>query len=454
MKELDDNIYNLKREILTEVARISFKGTLNEESDKIPYKIIPGSTAKYRCCVYKEREIISQRVRMICGKKPLPKALNDKNDLHEIIHVIDTACEECPISRFIVTENCQNCLSKRCKSVCKFNAISLNGKRVHIDKNLCKECGRCKDVCPFNAIADLMRPCIKSCPVKAISEDEQKKAVIDYSKCIHCGNCVVQCPFGAISDVSYIVDVIELLKSSFKTYALVAPAIEEGQFGNSSFKAIETAILGLGFEGVYQAAEGAELVAEEEAHLFKSFIEENKYMTSSCCPSFVELINKHFPQLKNKLSPSVSPMIKTAEIIKNKHPEAKIIFIGPCISKKLEIINSSMGKLVDYVITFEELFALFKAKSLVPVESEEKFSKKEPKRAGQKICKSGGLSEMLKDALLEVDASMAFDPLKCNGVKECKKSLLLAQKNKLDKNFIEGMICEKGCIGGPAVVKT
>ena len=109
-----------KEQTLTRVAQLAFEGNLNHESmENIPFEIIPGTKPQFRCCVYREREIIHQRVRLAIGKHP-----NGKGESTGIINVIPAACEGCPIQRFSVTENCQKCLAKKCQEACPFGAIS------------------------------------------------------------------------------------------------------------------------------------------------------------------------------------------------------------------------------------------------------------------------------------------------------------------------------------------
>ena len=155
----DGNVIRIKHDVLYEVAKLAFAGELDTKRDHIALELIPGPTPKFRCCIYKEREIIRQRVRLAEGKAPGP--VDDGN----IIQVISSACEDCPISSYTVTENCQNCIGKACINACKFGAIEMGRDRSHIDASKCKECGKCAQACPYNAIAHLKRPCKFSCPV-------------------------------------------------------------------------------------------------------------------------------------------------------------------------------------------------------------------------------------------------------------------------------------------------
>ena len=203
MRKFDTKIQHLKYKVLREVAKLAWEDKLLENLMDIPGKLIPGKEATMRCCVYKERAILGERVKIAMG--------GDKTNPN-VIEVIEIACDECPVGGFEVTNACRGCLAHRCEDVCKFGAISFDDNHVaHIDKSKCKECGACAKVCPYTAIVSRKRPCQNACKVKAISMNDEKAAKIDNSKCIQCGACVYQCPFGAISDKSYILDAIEIL---------------------------------------------------------------------------------------------------------------------------------------------------------------------------------------------------------------------------------------------------
>ncbi len=450
MRKFDTVISKMKYDIYKSVAQYAYEGTLDERKDDIPYQIIPGTKSSFRCCVYRERAITFQRVRLAMGKTP-----NDSENsiLHKeddnIVYVINAACEQCSINRFTVTENCQGCLAKKCRESCAFKAISFVNRKAHIDQDLCKECGRCYSSCPYNAIADQMRPCKRACPVDAIHIDEERKAVIDYNKCIKCGKCATDCPFSAISDKQYIVPVIEAIKSEKPVYAAIAPSIE-GQFGDKvTLGMIKSGIKKLGFEDVYEVALGADMVAAHEAEEFKDNIEQKGVMTSSCCPSFVNLIKKHYPQMEDKISTTVSPMTAIARYIKQKKGDCKVVFIGPCMAKKAEAYDFDDG--ADYVLTYEELEAMLGAKEidLPKCESE---ADEQATSAGKLFARSGGVTDAVNKAMYEMNYNAKLIPSKCNGVEECKKAITLAKSGKLDANFIEGMVCANGCIGGPSAI--
>ena len=437
--QFDNDAKQLKFEVLTKVAQLSFAGELEESIDKIPYEIIPGTVPKYRCCVYKEREIIRERVAVARGKDP-GAVQNDG-----IVVVLPAACEGCPINRFTVTTNCQRCMAKKCVAACPFGAISVTGKSAYIDQTKCKECGRCAAACPYNAISDTMRPCLRSCPVDAISMDNTKQATINYERCIGCGACTMNCPFGAISDRSSMVKVIEELKGKKKVFACFAPAIE-GHFGAATVGMIKAALREVGFDGVYEVSLGADAVAQHEAHELKMSVETGRKMTTSCCPAFVSMIQKHFPRLVPNMSRTVSPMTATARYIRLNHPGAEVVFIGPCIAKKQEAerVNDS----ADFVLTFEEIAAMFEAKGINPSNMAE--NEQDGSVYGKGFAQSGGVAGAVMRVLEEENVEMAVSCKKCTGAKECKKALMILNAGRLPENIIEGMACEGGCIDGPA----
>lgn len=445
MLEKNYNINNIKHEVLLEVAKLAKENKLRDV-DKIPYQMIEGPKSNFRCCIYKEREIISQRVRLAQGKSPSP---NDENK--NIVQVISSACEGCPIARYVVTDNCQKCMSKKCQQACKFKAITMNKDRAYIDPSVCKECGACTLACPYNAIADLMRPCKRSCPVEAISMDENNIVIINEERCINCGSCIKDCPFGAISDRSFMVDVIKLIQSGIPVYASVAPAIE-GQFGKGvSLGVLRNAIKKLGFADMYEVAIGADIVAVNEA---KELIESKKIehkMTTSCCPAFVNMIKKHFPTVIDCISTTVSPMTVTARLIKASNPDSVVVFIGPCIAKKGEVLDSVTQGSADYALTFEELGVLFEA-----YEIDLDTNVKELQQAsvyGKQFAHSGGVTDAVVHAIEEEGLeSSEFKIRQCNGAIECKKALMILKSGKLPEDLIEGMACEGGCMNGPASV--
>ena len=439
MRKFDTKVQYLKYKVLREVARQAWNDTLLENLLDIPKQIVPGKTPTMRCCVYKERAILEERVKM---------AMGGYKDNPNIIQVIDIACDECPTAGYVVTDSCRGCLAHRCEDVCKRGAIVFDQNHVaHIDKSKCVECGACAKVCPFTAIINKKRPCQSACKIKAISINEENAASIDNSKCIQCGACVYQCPFGAIDDKSFILDVIDLIKKSqnnkeYKVYAIVAPSISS-QFTYAKLGQVITGLKELGFFTVIEAALGADMVAMTESQE----LAEKGFLTSSCCPAFVQYIKSAFPALLPYVSHNLSPMAALAKYIKDTTENAKVVFIGPCTAKKAEAQLDSVKPYVDAVLTFEELQALFDSKDVdITTLGEDVLDN--ASYYGRIFARSGGLSDAVTQAIKEQNIDFELNAVVCDGIEECRVALLKKNKNVLKENFIEGMACVGGCIGG------
>ena len=439
MPKFDTDVQELKYRVLKEVARAAYDGTLLEEYNEIPKKISPGPDSNMRCCIYKERAIVADRIKLALGG-------NKSNP--NVVEVISIACDECPLGGYEVLDRCRGCLAHRCKKACPRDAIIFDERtrRAIIDKTKCVNCGLCAKACQYNAIQNFLRPCEQACKVKAISVGEDFAAKINDEKCVQCGACVYQCPFGAIMDKSSIVDVINDIRDSdfskkYPVYAIVAPAIS-AQY--ESLGKIITAIKRLGFHNVIEAALGADLVAYNEA----KELEEKGFLTSSCCPTFVAYIKKNFPKLIPNISHNPSPMAALAKWIKENEPTAKVVFIGPCVSKKMEIKQESVKPYVDYVLTFEELQALIDARN-IDLESLEESPLDNASYFGRIFARVGGLSDSVVQALKEQESTFEVKSYVCDGIENFRLALLKAQSGKADFNFIEGMGCIGGCIGGP-----
>ena len=440
MRKFDTKVQYLKYKVLSEVARHAFNDNLIDCFEDIPDVIVVGKKPTMRCCIYKEKAIVQERIKLAMGgEKTNPN----------VIEVIDIACEECPVGGYEVTDFCQGCIAHRCEEVCKKDAIYFDHhQKAHIDKDKCVECGMCANVCPYNAITNHKRPCISACKVNAISMAEDRSIVIDNDKCTACGACVYQCPFGAVMDKSYILDVIDLIKNSenntkYKLYAVIAPSISS-QFRYAKLGQVISGIKQMGFFHVVEAALGADMVAFEEARE----LTEKKLLMSSCCPAFVDYVKSQFPELAEHLSKSLSPMTMIAKYIKEKTPNTKIVFIGPCTAKKTEIQREEVSPYVDSVITFEELQALFDGKDLDITQLPEDVLDN-ASYYGRIFARSGGLTSAIQEALKEQHLDdFDFKPVACDGIEECRKVLRQLKRGTLPYNFIEGMACVGGCIGG------
>lgn len=294
--------------------------------------------------------------------------------------------------------------------------------------------------------------CTETCESKAISKsDEKGKPVLDINKCLSCGLCIIACPEGAITDKAEIAQTINLIKKHKRVYAILAPAFS-GQFGPQvSEEQIKSALLMLGFYDVMEVALGADMITVKEADEFlKRMKRGDKFMiTSCCCPPFVRMAKGFRPKIAGMVSDSVSPMIAVARFIKAEDENAKVVFIGPCIAKKTEAKLPELKDAVDCVLTFEELAAIFEAYKLEPGDIEVKMPMTDASHDGRIYAHTGGVSSAIAASIKSLNPNIDVKIRRGNGIKECKQILDAIEQGKLDANFVEGMACIGGCVGGP-----
>ncbi|MGP3777884.1 4Fe-4S dicluster domain-containing protein [Halanaerobium saccharolyticum] len=465
LKGIYTDIVKIRRMVFAELARLALKDAECEEFDKIPYRIIDTEEATYRSSIFKERAIVAARVRMGLGMdyetnqehKLLSEGIRDflKNDnqLKEpLVNVIRFACEKCPTNAHFVTNNCRKCLAHPCSIVCPVDAITIEEHAAVIDQEKCINCGKCKEACPYEAIVNYERPCAAACGVDAIESDDYDRAKINQDKCVSCGQCIIACPFGAIADKSMIFQLLKSIKRGEDVRAIIAPSFV-GQFGPLvSAEKIVAALKELGMKEVREVSLGADFASLHEAELFAEDIPEKQpYLGTSCCPSWTYVADKHVPEVKDNISESSSPMIFAAQSVKENNEDSKVVFIGPCVSKKLEALSDKVKEEVDFVITFEELAAIFVAADieLTKVDAEEEI--RDASYYGRAYANAGGVAEAIRQNLKE---KYQLDPqiTKADGLADCKKTLLKAKAGVLDGHLIEGMACEGGCVGGPGTL--
>lgn len=443
MRTFENQVQKVKNDVYKKVSEYALEGNLMKKIPSIPEELNVGPNPTMRCCVYHERAVTTERIHMCLGG-------SDSNP--NLIEVLSSACDQCTENRYLVTESCRGCIAHRCQQSCPVDAITFINSKAIIDYSKCIECGKCHKACPYNAISDVLRPCIKACPTKAISMDENKKATIDETKCIRCGACVYRCPFGAIQDKSQLVDVIEHLKSKEnKVYAIIAPAIAT-QFDYVSIGQVVTALKKTGFTDVVEVALGADMVAIHEAKEFVHRLNEgHEVMTSSCCPGFVKYIKQEFNMLNDLISDTISPMVATARMIRTIDEHGVIVFIGPCIAKKGEEEMFNLEDEVNHVLTFEEITGLIDAKGLV-LSDLESSPLNNASTYGRGFASTGGVTKAVKEIMDVNYPDLVYETLVCNGIDECKKALTLAKLGRLKHTFIEGMACVGGCIKGPVTM--
>ena len=457
----------IRKEIFTEIARLAYEGGGRQELEELPYKIIPGEIATYRDSIFLERAIVSERLRVAMGMSlrpmtehaPISKGL-DESMIEEkyyeppLINIIKFACHACPEKRVYVTDGCQGCLEHPCKEVCPKDAISIVHGKSQIDPEKCIKCGKCMDACSYNAIIKQERPCAKACGMGAIHSDEYGRAEIDQDKCVSCGMCLVNCPFSAIVDKGQIYQTIKAIQSDTPVYAILAPAIA-GQFGPEMTESrIRSGFKALGFTDVAEVAVGADLCTIEEAHDFMDEVPEKMpFMATSCCPAWAMMAKKSFPQLADNISMALTPMVLTARLIKKKHPDCKIAFVGPCAAKKLEASRRSVKSYGDFVLTFEEVAGMFNAKEIFFADLPEDKPLREASGDGRGFAASGGVAKAVVNYIKKLDPSRDVKVVSAEGLDNCKKMLMLAKAGKYNGYLLEGMACPGGCIAGAGTLR-
>ena len=462
MRGIPSLITDIRKNVFTEVARMAYSGRGYEGVDDLPYIIVPGDQPLHRESVFLERAIASERVRLAMGLNLQPiqtrhlmtegmdaAAVAEQYYEPPLVNIIPYACHACPTNQYRVTESCQNCLAASCQKVCPRDAISFRNGKSFIDQDKCIKCGKCAKACSYNAIIHMERPCQSACGMDAIGSDEHGRAVINQSKCVSCGQCLVSCPFGAIVDKGQIFQVIQSILKGDKVIAIVAPAFI-GQFGKHSTPGkFIAAMKKLGFERSVEVAVGADMCTIEEA---KDFLEkvpaEQKYMATSCCPAWHSMIYKLFPGEAKNISMTLTPMVFTARLMKKKYPGCKVVFVGPCAAKKLEAIRADIRSDVDFVLTFEELQGMFEAKEVdfETIESIEPLN--EGTAAGRGFAVAGGVAKAVADLVHETHPDMEVKTARAEGLRDCRKLMMMAKAGKYNGYLLEGMACPGGCVAG------
>lgn len=463
---LDTEVRKTRKQIFTEVARLAYNSeNIIDDLEALPYKLTDSETPRFWENIYRERAVTRERLRLAMGLslRPEDKPVHatqgvNESDIAEkyyeppLMQVIPSACNACAENKFIVTDQCKACTAHPCAKVCPRNAISFVNGKSYIDQEKCVKCGKCKSVCPYDAISKQVRPCAAACGVSAISNDEYGRASIDDEKCVKCGMCMVNCPFGAIADKSQIFQLIRAIQSGREIIAEIAPAFV-GQFGAGVTPAqVKEGLRQLGFSHVYEVAIGADMGAMAEAKHYAHIKEagEETFLLTSCCPSWSMLAKKYFPETISSISNELTPMVATARTIKEKHPDAEVVFIGPCAAKKLEASRRSVRSDVDFVITFEELDGMFEAKGIVlsQLETDESDEIKDATSAGRGYAVAGGVASAIEKCIREYYPDTEVQIEHAEGLSECKKILALAKAGKKNGCLIEGMGCPGGCVGG------
>ncbi|KGK89237.1 MULTISPECIES: [Fe-Fe] hydrogenase large subunit C-terminal domain-containing protein [unclassified Clostridium] len=296
--------------------------------------------------------------------------------------------------------------------------------------------------------------CHQACPISAIlSDPTNKKIYINDELCLDCGMCIDSCPEGTILDNSEFIPLISLLKSGAPVIVSVAPAIV-GQFGEGvTIHKLRTAFKKMGFSDMIETAFFADMLTLKEAVEYDHFVQDEKdfMITSCCCPMWVGMLRKVYADLVKHVSPSVSPMIASGRILKALNPDCKVVFVGPCIAKKAEAREKDIEGAIDFVLTFAEVKDIFDALGIDPDELQEDECSEYASRGGRLYARTGGVSLAVGEAIerLFPEKYKYLKTVQGNGVRECKELLNKLKDGEFTANFIEGMGCIGGCVGGP-----
>lgn len=464
MRGIDTQVRKVRRRVFKEIANLAYNSTnLIDDVEALPYKIVNTEENVYWESVYRERAVVRERIRLAMGMSLRPEnqpvhlsqGVEESNIAEKyyeppLMQVIPSACNKCPENKYEVSNKCMGCLAHPCNEVCPRGAITMVNGKSYIDQEKCIRCGKCKAVCPYDAISHQVRPCAAACGVNAIKNDSYGRAQIDTDLCVSCGQCMVSCPFGAIADKSQIFQLIRAMQSGKKIIAQVAPAFV-GQFGkNVTPDKFKTALKELGFFEIYETAIGADMgaIAEAEHYVEKVATGELPFLLTSCCPSWSMLAKKFFPETIGSISNALTPMVATARVIKKEHPDAAIVFIGPCASKKLEASRRTVRSDVDFVITFEELAGMFEAKGILLDQIEAMDKMEDATGAGRGYGVAGGVASAIEECIREYYPDVEVNIEHAESLSECKKMLMLAKAGKKNGCLIEGMACPGGCVAG------
>lgn len=452
----------VRQRLLTRLIKLWNENELIEKIDRLPIELSPRkSHVLGRCCVHKERAVWKYKALPLMGfdmsdeddeltplSEYVRRALSREKTRDNIMCVVDEACSSCVRTNYQITNLCRGCVARACSLNCPKDAIEFDSEtsQGRINQSKCISCGKCFNSCPYHAIVHIPVPCEEACPVGAITKDEYGVEHIDETKCIYCGKCLNSCPFGAIFEISQVFDVLQSIRRGEKVVAMVAPAILSQYKAPAEF--IYNSIKEIGFADVVEVARGAVVTTERESAELKEKLEEGQaFMTTSCCPSYMEMAKKHAPELKKYISSTRSPMYYTAEIVREQYPDAKVVFIGPCIAKRKEARRDDM---VDYVMTFEELQAIFEGMEIALDEDKVYKLPITVAREAHGFAQNGGVTAAVA---AHVNGEFEFTNQQISNLDKKTVALLRAigKSGKAPAQFLEVMACEGGCISGPSM---
>ncbi len=298
--------------------------------------------------------------------------------------------------------------------------------------------------------------CAAACLFNAIVRDGQGMLTIDPDQCNGCSACIDACKAGNLTASRDALPALDALKhAKGPVFALIAPAFH-GQFSPQVTPGkLRSAFRALGFTGMVEVALFADILTLKEALEFDRHVnaQGDFQLTSCCCPVWIGMIRKQYPELMKHVPGAVSPMIAAGRAVKQLHPDALTVFVGPCIAKKAEAREADVAGAVDYVLTFQEMRDIFQAADIRPEELEES-ERDHSSRAGRIYARTGGVSEAVRSTVAQLRPGRAIpvSAIQADGVSACRALIETIKKGEHTANFFEGMGCPGGCVGGPKVL--
>lgn len=445
----------IEHQTLVQLIKAFYTSDFAQNADKIPNQVHNLNTNQLNYSADELKTLVSEHCFALLGdtvNELHGETIADyiqKQTFHQpnevpVLSISQKACHRCTHNQYIVTNQCQGCLKRPCTN-CPFDAITYaNGKAV-INQEKCKKCGICMQSCPYGAIVKRTAPCIGICPVDAIFKDSNGVAVIDTDKCISCGQCTKICPYNAIMAKSQIFSVLTAIQEGKQVIAMPAPAVM-GQYQSATIAQILTAFIQAGFSDAIEVAVGADITTKTEAVELAERLEQGEpFMTTSCCPAYLNAVEKHFPEMKEFISHTLTPMQYTARLLKENHPDCITVFIGPCMAKRTEGIKDDY---TDYVLSNNEIRALFDALNIIPNQLTATKEDNHASKQGRSFPLTGGVAEAVISLKTCEVCPRAINGLTKEAIAKLRQ---YAQERKADGNLIEVMTCIGGCVGGPGV---
>lgn len=298
--------------------------------------------------------------------------------------------------------------------------------------------------------------CVGACIFNAIVKGEDGKYTIDPNLCAGCGACIAACEKGNLTESRDVLPMLAAIREAKgPVYALIAPAFH-GQFSDDVTPGkLREAFRALGFDGMIEVALFADILTLKEALEFDHNInkEGDFQLTSCCCPMWIAMLRRVYQELMPHVPGAVSPMVAAGRTVKQLHPDAMTVFIGPCIAKKAEAREPDIADAVDYVLTFTEVRDIFETFQIDPA-TLSGDERDHASRAGRIYARTGGVSEAVRATVerLHPDRDIGVRTKQADGVPACKALIEDIRAGTLDANFFEGMGCVGGCVGGPKAV--